>query len=163
MDFASVLPNPELAFAHRHSRGCCRFSADFAQGSKGLSEFYPRTEPVSSRIVSMGWVPPSHCGIRESSESCRSNQISSARSVHLFGHGHYLILQGSAPVGGGGGFYDFGFECFVRSFRDHGLFDRRSPSSGIHFFDCCSLVYGRLTADGARNSGRISGGGLRRS
>ena len=162
MDIAFILQNPELAFPDRHPCRLCRLPPDFAQGSRRISEFHPRTEPVPSGIVSMGRVPPGHRGFCQSAESRRSDQVSGSQPFHVFRHGHHFILQGPAPVGRGGRFYHFGTECVVRSFRNHRVFDGRTSSSGIHFADRCSLVYGRLTADGARNFGRIPGRGLRR-
>lgn len=163
MDVASILQDPELAFTNRNSRGSRRLPPDFAQGSKCLSELHPRTEPVPSGIVSMGRFPPGHRGIRESIKGYGRNQISSAHSFHLFGHRHHLIFQSPAPVGCGGGFYDLCSECLVRSLCNYRLFDHRTSPSGLHFPDRRNLVYGRPRADSARNSGRVSGGGLRRS
>lgn len=160
MDVALILQNPELAFPDRHSRGRCRLPFGFAQGSKGISTFRPGTEPVPSGIVSMGWFPPGHRGIRESAQGHRSNQISSSQSSDVFTHRDYFLLQGPSPVGRSCRFYHFGSECVVRTFRDYGVLDHWTSSSGVHFTDRCGLVYGRLTTDGARNSGRISGGGL---
>jgi len=160
MDVASVLSDPELAFTDRHTRRRRRLPADFGKGSKRISEFHPRTEPVPSGTVSMGRFPPGNCGIRESTESRRSNQISGAQSFHFLSHRHHFILQGPAPGSRGCWLFHLGSECLVRSFCDYRVFDRRTSSAGVHFFDRRGLVYGRLTTDGARNSRRISGRGL---
>jgi hypothetical protein len=120
-----------------------------------------RTEPVPAGIVSMGRVPPGHRGFCQSAESRRSDQVSGSQPFQVFRHGHHFILQSPAPVGRGGRFYHFGTQRVVRSFCHHRVFDGRTSTSGIHFADRRSLVYGRLTTDGARNSGRIPGGGLR--
>jgi hypothetical protein len=162
MDVASVLQNSELAFTDRHPCGRRRFPADFAQGSKRLSEVYPRTEPVPARPLSMGRFSPDHRGFRKSAQSHRINQIPSAESFRLFAHRHHLILQGSAAVSGGSRLCYFGAERLVRTICDHCLFDRRTFAAGIYFIDRGRFVYGRPATDGARHFGRISGSSLRR-
>jgi hypothetical protein len=162
MDVAFILQDPELAFPDRHPCRLCRLPPDFAQGSHCISEFHSRTEPVPSGIVSMGRVPPGHRRICQSAQTRGSDQVSGSRPLHVFRHGHHFILQGPAPVGCRDRFHHFGTKCVVRSFCHHRVFDVWTSSSGIHFADRRGVVYGRLTADGARNSGRIPGGGLRR-
>jgi hypothetical protein len=162
MDVAAILQNSELAFTDRHPGGFRRLPPDFAQGSNCLSERYPRTEPVPSRLVSMGRFSPGHRGFRESAESHRINQISSAQSFHLFAHRHYFILQGPATVGGGSRLWHLAAERIIRTICDYCVFDRRTSTAGIYFFDRCRLFYGGLATDGTRHSGRVSGGSLRR-
>jgi hypothetical protein len=162
MDVAPVLQHPELAFTDRHPGRRRRLPPDFTEGSRGISEVHPRTEPVSSGIVSMGRVPPGDRRIRESAESCRDDQISRPSTFHFFSHRHHFVLQGTAPIGCGGWFYYLGAECVVRSFCHHRLRNGRTSSSGIHFTDRRCLVYGRLGTNGSGNSGGISGGRLRR-
>jgi hypothetical protein len=162
MDVAPVLQHPELAFTDRHPGRRRRLPPDFTEGSRGISEFHPRTEPVSSGTVSMGRVPPGDRRIRESAESCRGDQISPTSTFHFFSQRHHFILQGTASIGCGGRIYHLGAECVVRSFCHHRLCDRRTPSAGIHFSDRRCLVYGRLGTNSSRNSGGISCGRLRR-
>jgi hypothetical protein len=160
MDVASVLQNSELAFTNRYSGGRRRFPADLAQGSKCLSELYPRTESVPSRTVSMGRFSPGHRGFCESAESHRIDQISSAQSFYLLAHRHHFIFQSPAAVSRGSRLCYLSPERHVRDLCDCCLSDRRTSTAGVHFIDRCRFIYGGLATNSARHSGRISGGGF---
>jgi hypothetical protein len=163
MDVGCVLQDPELALTDRHSSGRCRLPVGFAQSSKRLSELHPGTEPVPSRTLSMGRLPPGHRRIREPAQSYRIHQISTAQSSRLFTNGHHIVLQGAAAISGSGRIRDLGVERSVRTFCDHRVPDRRASPAGVHFIDRGGLVYGWFATDSSGNSGRISRGGFRRS
>jgi hypothetical protein len=162
MDIWCLLQDPELAFSNRDSCWGSRLSPDFAQGSKRVSAFHSRAESIPARIVSVGWFPSGHRGVCQSTERGGGNQISGSQSFHVFSHRDHFILQSPAQGGRLCRFYHLGSECALWSFRHRGLFDRRTSAPRIHIADCRGLVYGRFTADRTRNTGRISGRGLRR-
>ncbi len=161
MDVAALLQGPELAFSDRHSSWRGRLPSDFPQGSERFPRFHPRTESVPAGTFSMGRLSSGHRGIREFTKSSRGHQISASQSFHLFPHWHYLILQGPAAGGCGGGFHHLRSERVIWPVCNYGLSDRRTSSARIYFPDRCRFFHGRLTADRPRNPGRISGGRLR--